>query len=79
MHHPDSHDPSTADVREFLTKIDPWYSERTSELLQSLLATPDIGGGNLLDNTFVPYVTEVARADHSFGDAPFVVFGTTMR
>jgi hypothetical protein len=75
MHHPVSHDPSTPDVREFLTKIDTWYSERTSELLQSLLATPDIGGGNLLDNTFVPYVTEVARADHSFGDAPFVVFG----
>lgn len=75
MHHPVSHDPSTPDVREFLTVVDAWYSARTSELLQSLLETPDVAGGSLLDNTFVPYVTEVARADHTFDNAPFVVFG----
>lgn len=75
MHHPTSHEPSTADVREFLTVVDTWYSDHTSLLLQRMLETPDIGGGNLLDNTFVPYVTEVARADHSWSDAPFVVFG----
>ncbi|MET0343923.1 MAG: DUF1552 domain-containing protein [Polyangiales bacterium] len=75
MHHPLSHDFNDRNVPEFLTKIDTWYSERTSRMLQQLLATPDVNGGNLLDNTFVPYVTEVARADHSWTDAPFVVFG----
>jgi hypothetical protein len=35
----------------------------------------EFAGGSLLDNTLVPYVTEVARADHTFDDAPFVVFG----
>ena len=75
MHHPLSHEPASADVNEFLTNVDTWYSERTAGLLKSLLDTPDVGGGNILDNTFVPYVTEVAKADHSFANAPFVVFG----
>jgi hypothetical protein len=75
MHHPLSHEFNNPDAPEFLTNVDTWYSERTSELLQTLLSTPDIGGGSILDNTFIPYVTEVARADHSFGNAPFVVFG----
>lgn len=75
MHHPLSHEFSNPNVPAFLTNVDRWYSERTSELLQTLLATPDAGGGNLLDNTLVPYVTEVARADHRWRDAPFVVFG----
>ncbi|MDD9944801.1 MAG: DUF1552 domain-containing protein [Myxococcales bacterium] len=75
MHHPLSHEFNNRQVPEFLTNVDTWYSERTSEMLQSLLDTEDAGGGNLLDNTVVPYVTEVARADHTFYDAPFVVFG----
>ena len=75
MHHPLSHDFNDRNVPEFLTQIDTWYSERTSRMLQQLLATPDVAGGTLLDNTFVPYVTEVARADHRWIDAPFVVFG----
>lgn len=75
MHHPLSHDFNDRNVPEFLTRIDTWYSERTSRLLQQLLATDDIAGGKLLDNTFIPYVTEVARADHSWVDAPFVLFG----
>jgi hypothetical protein len=75
MHHPLSHEFGNPDVPEFLTNVDTWYSERTSELLQSLLDTPDVGGGTLLDNTLVPYITEVARADHEWRDAPFVVFG----
>jgi hypothetical protein len=75
MHHPLSHDYGDPNAPEFLTNVDTWYSELTSEFLQALKDTPDVGGGNILDNTFVPYVTEVARADHSFREAPFVVFG----
>lgn len=75
MHHPLSHEFNNPKAPEFLTRIDTWYSERTAALLESLSSTPDIAGGTLLDNTLVPYVTEVARADHSFRDAPFVVFG----
>jgi uncharacterized protein DUF1552 len=75
MHHPVSHEPSSPDVLEFLTNIEVWYAQRTAALLQTLLDTPDMGGGTLLDNTFIPYVTEVARADHSWTGTPIVVFG----
>jgi len=75
MHHPLSHEFNNPQAPEFLTAIDTWYSQRTAELLVSLKDTPDLAGGNLLDNTLVPYVTEVARADHSWNDVPFVVFG----
>ena len=76
MHHPLSHEFNNPDAPEFLTRIDTWYSQKTCDLLMSLDKTPEIGGvGTLLDNTLVPYVTEVARADHSFNDAPFAIFG----
>ncbi|MEY4580023.1 MAG: hypothetical protein RL701_4726 [Pseudomonadota bacterium] len=75
MHHPLSHEFNNPMVPEALTAIDTWYSERTAGLLASLQATPDLAGGTLLDNTLIPYVTEVARADHTWTDAPFVVFG----
>lgn len=76
MHHPLSHEFNNPNAPEFLTKIDTWYSERTCGLLMKLMGTPDAaGGGTLLDNTLVPYVTEVARADHTHDNTPFVVFG----
>lgn len=75
MHHPLSHEFNNPDGPEFLTNIDTWYSERTSALLQKLKMTQDMAGGTLLDNTLVPYVTEVARADHTFDNTPFIVFG----
>jgi hypothetical protein len=77
MHHPLSHDTQDPNVPEFLTNVDTWYSSRTAELLQSLLDTKEADGSSILDNTFVPYITEVARADHSWTDAPFLVFGGT--
>ncbi|HKU42164.1 MAG TPA: DUF1552 domain-containing protein [Polyangiales bacterium] len=75
MHHPLSHEFNNTNAPEFLTKIDTWYSERTSGFLQALKNLPDLAGGSMLDNTLVPYVTEVARADHTFNNTPFVVFG----
>jgi hypothetical protein len=75
MHHPLSHEFNNPQAPEFLTKVDTWYSQRTAGFLQALLETKDLAGGSLLDNTLVPYVTEVARADHSFQNAPFLVFG----
>jgi hypothetical protein len=75
MHHPLSHEFNNPDAPEFLTRIDAWYSERTSGFLQALAATKGVDGTALLDHTLVPYVTEVARADHTFNNTPFVVFG----
>jgi hypothetical protein len=75
-HHPPSH--STAPDRlKALAAIDTWYSARTSEALQEWKKLPDPDGqGSLLDNTVVVYLSEVARGyDHSFENAPVVLFG----
>jgi Protein of unknown function (DUF1552) len=74
-HHPPSHalDPPTA---AWLNQINQFYSTITSQMLQEFAMTPDIDGNNLLDNTVVVYVTEVARAwDHNQQNMPILVFG----
>jgi hypothetical protein len=76
VHHTTSHEPKDEDVIEFLTRIEIWYNERVSAYLQELAAETDIDGtSTLLDNTLVPYVTEVSNADHSWNDMPFTIFG----
>jgi hypothetical protein len=86
MHHPVSHRvsredlagsnpmPTNADL-EFLCRIEIWYNQRVAELLTELQTTTDIYGANLLDQTVVPYVTEVANAVHDHDPVPTIVFG----
>ena len=74
-HHPPSHT-TAADVQAWLTQVDMWYAQQNAEFLQELAATTDSDGNNLLDNTVVCYVTEVARAwDHDWRNVPLLVFG----
>jgi Protein of unknown function (DUF1552) len=56
--------------------IDKYYCDRTAELLAELAATPDIGGGSLLDNTLVVFWSEVSDGNaHGAIDMPLVLFG----
>ena len=74
-HHLTSHDQSEAKEHD-LVAIERWYADRTVEALQEFdrITMPD--GSTLLDNTVVPYVTEVARGfDHDQVNAPFAVIG----
>jgi hypothetical protein len=74
-HHPPSHT-SDAATAGWLNQISQFYSTVTSQMLQEFAGTPDIDGNNLLDNTIVVYVTEVARAwDHNQQNMPILVFG----
>jgi len=74
-HHPPSHTTDAA-TAGWLNQIDQFYSTMTSQIVQELAMTPDVDGGNLLDNTVVVYVTEVARAwDHNQQNMPVLVFG----
>jgi hypothetical protein len=86
MHHPVSHrigggsldgsNPisSNSDV-EFLCQVEMWYNQRVATFLQGLKSAVDVYGHSLLDQTVVPYVTEVARATHEHAPVPTVVFG----
>jgi hypothetical protein len=85
-HHPVSHEsdvgsglnaaPSArnADV-QYLVNVEKWYNTRMSEFLNTLKSTVDVFGNPLLDNTVIPYVTEVARATHEHDIMPLVLFG----
>jgi hypothetical protein len=56
--------------------IDKWYCDRTAELLAEMAATPDIGGGSLLDNTLVVFWSEVSDGNaHGAVDMPVLLFG----
>lgn len=86
MHHPVSHrigggsldssnpTSSNADV-EFLCQVEMWYNQHVAAFLQELKTTVDLYNNPILDQTVVPYVTEVARATHEHAPVPTVVFG----
>lgn len=75
-HHDISHLVGGGDAVAAHYIIDKYYCDRTAELLAELAATPDIGGGSLLDNTLVVYWTEVSDGSaHGVVDMPIVLFG----
>jgi hypothetical protein len=56
--------------------IDKYYCDRTAELLAEMSATPDIGGGSLLDNTLVVFWNECSNGNvHGAVDMPLILFG----
>jgi hypothetical protein len=89
MHHPLSHrvqrpgffdgdpptNPDELELFEFLANVNTWYNQKTAELLVGLKNATDSYGGKLLDHTIVPYVTEVAEANHSRNAMPAMIFG----
>jgi hypothetical protein len=76
VHHTTSHDPASADQREFLTRVEEFYAQRLTTFLQELQAEPEVGGsGSLLDNTLVPYISEVSERNHSWNRMPFLLLG----
>lgn len=76
VHHTTSHDTGSANQAEFLTRVEEFYASRVSTFLQELQAEPDVGAsGSLLDNTLVPYVTEVAERNHTWDRMPFLLLG----
>lgn len=90
MHHPVSHmspfqggaasgEPPTSgqpkDIYEFLCNIQTWYNAKMADFLKGLKAAKDAFGNSLLDYTVIPYVTEVAEANHSRGPKAGFLFG----
>ncbi|MES1207004.1 MAG: DUF1552 domain-containing protein, partial [Pseudomonadota bacterium] len=85
MHHPLSHRINSADTRaavanrkpevEFLSKVDEFYATQTASIVADFKATTDGVGGALLDNTILPYVTEVAACGHEYYPLPAILFG----
>ncbi len=85
QHHPVSHSVGGADYDEtdgnrsakvqFLLNVEKWYSQHTAEFVAKLKTTLDVYGNPLLDNTIVPYITEVSRSDHNYDNLPVMLLG----
>jgi hypothetical protein len=89
MHHPESHkvqqagfwngspptDATQLGIFDFCASVSTWYNQKTADIIQSFKDSTDSFGGNLLDNTVIPYITEVAEANHSRSPKPALIFG----
>lgn len=89
MHHPLSHrigssgdtlerppdGGEAASVIEFLANVQTWYNTQTAALINSFKDATDIHGGNLLDYTVIPHITEVAETTHRRDPLPAMIFG----
>jgi hypothetical protein len=62
-------------VVQFLINVQTWYNRLMAELLVGFKTSTDVFGGNLLDNTIIPFVTEVAHTVHSHSPMPAMIFG----
>jgi hypothetical protein len=62
-------------VWDAMVSANRWYNTETAALLAELKAATDTYGGNLLDHTIVPHVTEVAEASHTRSPLPALIFG----
>ena len=83
-HHPMSHkvinvDPvpsgTSGDIVRYLANVQTWFNARTAEFLTTLKNTQDVFGNSLLDNTIVPFVTDIATAEHLRSPLPSLIFG----
>ncbi len=85
-HHPISHQVKDEEILEpdaarrsanvqFLANVGTWYNKRMGELVNLMKTTKDIYGNPLLDNTVIPFLSEVSGATHHKNNMPICLFG----
>lgn len=57
-----------------MTRITRWYVARVAAFAQQLAATPDVGGGSVLDNTLIVFFCEIGT-DHDHASIPIAMLG----
>jgi hypothetical protein len=88
MHHPTSHKIGTSDTTaattltglprleaQFLFAVQLWFFARTAENMKDWKSSIDGYGNSLLDNTVVPFVTEVLATGHDRNNMPAMIIG----
>jgi hypothetical protein len=85
MHHPESHKITTPSVVVpaatrspivgFLSNVQNWYNQQMATILAGWKTTIDGMGGNLFDNTIIPFVTEIGATGHEHFNMPAILFG----
>jgi hypothetical protein len=89
QHHPMSHqllDPAAyqgtppatgprAPLFEFLTNVHTWFNQKLADALVEFKSATDVFGGNLLDHTIVPMVTNLSNPAHTLRPLPALILG----
>jgi hypothetical protein len=80
----DGQQPGTGDAARYIwnamVNINRWYFDKIAAVLNTFRTTADplaTDGGNLLDRTVIPMITEVADASHNHNGHPAIIFGGT--
>ena len=85
MHHPVSHTisgsatldtgPNRLPAVTFLSNVQAWYNTQTAKALAEWKTTPDGYGGMLLDQTVVPFLSNIAMCSHEVTNLPAMLIG----
>ena len=60
---------------DFLANVHTWYNGQTAQIVNGFKSATDVFGGNLLDSTIIPFVTERAEATSHWSPLPALIFG----
>lgn len=75
-HHSYSHHGGSATNLDAIEKINTWEVEQFAYLVRQLKAAPDVGGGNVLQNSLLFFSSEIEDGDsHSHDNMPILVAG----
>jgi hypothetical protein len=89
MYHPSAHQitdtanvavapPASGFVRdtiEFLANVMTWFNQKLADALVDFKTATDVFGGNLLRQTVIPYVTDIAYPTDVLNPKPALIFG----
>jgi hypothetical protein len=67
--------PNRSPVVDFLSNVQTWYNARMAGFLADWKNTVDAYGGNLLDQTVIPFLTEIAATGALWSPLPALLFG----
>jgi hypothetical protein len=72
---PPASDPAMQALVQFMANVHRWYNDKTADIINTFKNAVDPFGGNMLDQTVIPYFTEVAMATHERNPKAAMFFG----
>ncbi|HEY6079462.1 MAG TPA: DUF1552 domain-containing protein [Polyangiaceae bacterium] len=72
---PPASDPTLQAIVQFMANVHTWYNDKTADIINTFKNATDVFGANMLDQTVIPYFTEVAMATHERNPKAALCFG----
>jgi hypothetical protein len=68
-------DDANRSVVDYLANVHTWYNQQTADIVLGFKQATDVYGGNLLNQTIIPFVTDRANATDTWQPMPALIFG----